>query len=71
MTIAEEIEKLSMREIEFVDYTAYQEALELYHQLIKDGLMIPRGNQMAALNLPSSVDSVYSNYVCRGIIKSA
>lgn len=69
MTIAEEIEKLETREIELEDYPAYKEALVLYHQLIKEGLMKPRGNQTADLNLPNSVENIYSNYVYLGTTK--
>lgn len=52
MSIIEEIKELSIEIEDNENYRKLEESLELYHQMVQSGLLVPRQNQVENIYVP-------------------
>lgn len=60
MSIIEQIKELSIEMEDNESYRKLEESLELYHQMVQSGQLVPRQNQVENIYVPLEFKSNYS-----------
>ena len=60
MTVAEQVDRLAIEIADKDEYNKLEEALAEYNQMISDGILSPRGNNVQSLYKPVYYRSNYS-----------